>query len=487
MISDERKLRKVVEVAGAAAVAMLAGRWVTTTHYVVVAATVLAATFGFAVFVSPQAGIMGLLLFAPIMTVVGRFIQLPLGLNEFNLLFGVLVFVVIGKYAITKRWDLVLREREVGSYLIAYIIVILISSIRAFVNFPEIDFVRSALGVQDRLTVLTSQFAKPVMYMGLFYFGYSFGTEFRYRRWCVMAMGFGLLLYTLTMFLQFVNLFPIFGAVVSEKSAGGILGWSNALGSILAMCFVLFLARRPYFQHGWPAVFSWVVVVTSVAGILFTRSRAAWVATGLVLILFALTARRWGQRVLGIVIVILILVSTPFWIPHSVKEWWEKTTTTQIDDPNAVLSGRVAIWWTALDYATASPSRLVFGGGKFDFQSKGPDLGLPQGFSTHHQLMQSLVDEGLVGVLALLILFGRVLFLLVRGWRHGESAEVRHLARLLLIITLVVLVLGDGIDGRNVSWFWFLIGMFIAAKRTAAAHREPGPVASRLATNAHPQ
>jgi len=179
--------------------------------------------------------------------------------------------------------------------------------------------------------------------------------------------------------------------------------------------------------------------------------------------LLSMTTRRKGLMIVGILCLSAVVVSAPLWAPERVKVYFQKSTGEQ-HSLNDVLSGRVNIWQAVGEYLMLDPKRIIWGGGKFDFTVKGPDLGLPWGFYTHQNVLQSLVDEGLIGVFVVLWILGRIARILWRDWHEHPSEEIRNLARLLIIITVLVVPANASWDGREISWYWFLLGMLAAAK-----------------------
>ncbi|HUJ11579.1 MAG TPA: O-antigen ligase family protein [Verrucomicrobiae bacterium] len=458
-------LRRLITFAICCAVAIVTGWWTTRTHYLIVLASVLALTFTFATLANIEWGIFGLLMFSQLAGITSLVFPLPLGVNEFNIIFAMLIGVVIARFAITHKWDLKLRDKNIGNFLYLYFLLIFVATMRAYLHPPLYADITS------RTEILTSNFIKPVMYMGTFFIALAFSSDWSRRRRFAAAMGCWLMLYCSTMFLQLLGAFPILSEQVG-KQEGGLLGSSNALGSAIALYFVFYLTRKPYFGRGWQAAFPITVVLVSLMAMVLAIARTSWVVAACGGMMLALTQTRWSSRAWSLIGFALLLTGAALFSPASVKEYFMETTAYQVGEAgnaNALLSGRLNIWNTALQYLKDDPKRIAVGGGKLDFRSKGPDYGLPQEYSTHHQLIQTLVDEGILGILVEAVLFGRVLWVLGQAWRRSQSAEVKQLARLLAICTVQLVISGYDIDGRTASWYWFLLGMFVAAKTSAEA------------------
>ncbi len=468
----EQKLTQAIQLGACALVALAVGWWTASAHFLIVIASLFAVGFVVVVGIDVHVAIFGLLLFSQILRIVGIALPLPMGVNEFNIIFAAIIFVLLARYAMTKRWEFRLREKWIGNWLYVYFALIFISAYRGYSNFPYMELVHVDVGVETAKQVFTSQFIKPVMYIGLFFVGYNFSSHIQYRRRYLIAMGCALLFYMMTMVLQYAHLLPVFSRQPG-KQAGGVIGSANALGILLALYSVFWMTRTPYFQRGLQFLFPALLLATSAVSMAYTRSRTSWLLAVLGGLLIACTARKWVVRFCGVAVIAVVVITSPLWAPQHLREYWRETTVAQVDDPNAMLSGRVTIWKKAVEYVRRDPKLLVFGGGKFDFLSKGRELGLPTNFFAHHQIVQSLVDEGIVGVLVVLVLFGRILWGLAQGWRRGSSVELKQLSRLLTIVTLLLLISGTQIDDRLSSWFWFLIGMHAALRESESPAAEP--------------
>ncbi|HUI06867.1 MAG TPA: O-antigen ligase family protein [Verrucomicrobiae bacterium] len=474
-------VQRAIRMALVVAVSLAAGWWVPRVHYLVALASLAVIGLAFFALTKPELGVYGLIFFAQIATISGLVFPLPMGLNEFNLIFATLVFVYVGEYAVTKRWTFQIRERTVGNYLYLYFAVILVSSLRAYENFPHYDFVRSGLAIASHTSVLTSQFVKPVMYVGLFFFGYNHGRELGQRRRFAIALGCCLVLYSLTMFLQLFNIFPILHRFASGKEEGGILGGSIALGDLWGMWLVLFLARKPYFDRGLQLFFGMGVAIVGIVAVACTLVRTAWVLCMLGWLMLAMTTRRKPLMIFGVLSLAVVLATSPLWLPERVKVYFE-ASTLEARNADALLSGRVSIWGAVFEYLNQVPTRYIWGGGRLDFTAHGPELGLGWGFTTHENLFETLVAEGMIGVIIVLWIFARIVPTLWRDWHNHPSEEVRSLARVLLIVT--VLLFGSAVpwDAREASWYWFMVGVFLAA-REDWSRRQPSTATAGAAAN----
>lgn len=457
-------IHRLFAVAICLAVAMLVGLLLPRVHYVVSIGVLILLSLAFLFLAKIEVGVMGLILFAPMVDILGRIIPLPMGANAFNLLFAMLVFILLGQYTITKRWPVQLWEPRVGLWIYLVGLGLLVAALRAYFR-PDAGTFVDVLDLASRKSIVTSQFVKPFMYMAMFFIAYNFARTETVRRQYMVVMGISLMIYVLTMALQFAGVFPLFSTQWG-KAAGGVLGASNTLGHLLAYSLVMFAAVSPYFNRGLKPLFAWSIASMCVGAMLFTLSRTAWVLAGVGSLLLALTVPRWTIKLAAIMIVAVALLTTPFWAPERIREYWYETTTARADDPNAVLSGRVQIWTAAAHYLASDPVRFLTGGGAMDFRYRGPEYGLKQGFHAHHVFVEVLVNQGVIGLLLMIAMFGAIYRHLLTAWRHGLSPESRQLGRLLTIVTTLLILSGTEPYDRIASWYWFWLGMFVASLET---------------------
>jgi O-antigen ligase len=207
-----------------------------------------------------------------------------------------------------------------------------------------------------------------------------------------------------------------------------------------------------------------------VVALAYTLIRLGYVMCVIGWLLLAITTRRKIVGVLGLLGLATVLASSPLWLPERVTAYLQRSTIGILESSTAqrpldqLLSGRLTIWTAAIEYLGRDPKRYIWGGGRLDFQVKGPEFGLPFGYMVHQSILQTMVGEGLIGVVAILGVFARIVPMLWRDWRSHPSEEVRHLSRLMLIVTVLLFVSSSPWESRPVSWYWFLVGMFVAAR-----------------------
>lgn len=93
-------------------------------------------------------------------------------------------------------------------------------------------------------------------------------------------------------------------------------------------------------------------------------------------------------------------------------------------------------------------------------------LGIPDDFpdlESHSTYFGTLAKEGLLGLLSLLLFFGSIIWGLVNAFKNTGDRYLGTLFLACLAAFAGFLIFGIDVDVLNMRWFWFLIGMSLAA------------------------
>jgi O-antigen ligase len=288
--------------------------------------------------------------------------------------------------------------------------------------------------------------------------------------------------------------------------AGGPFTLAFYLVMVMPLILILFLAQRndsqvqpgvgigpqsvdqpggtdPYGAEGWRFSRLGLGLLLGLIGVtlLLTFIRGAWIA--LVVSLLVLGAMRGSLRFRQLVFTIPVAVGVVL-----------LTFTPALDrlqqaaDPTSTLFGRIEVWRLALDWLLASPLNLLAGVGMKAFEYyyillAGPTtVGLYWrresfliGNRPHNELLGFLLDVGVVGTIALIIVLVIMVRLALRIYRQSQDYDLRLVALAYLIgfIGLVVGALGDNVFSQPsvTVYFWIMAGLVMAIDR----HMMPVP------------
>jgi hypothetical protein len=200
----------------------------------------------------------------------------------------------------------------------------------------------------------------------------------------------------------------------------------------------------------------WALVLSRV--LFLTFSGALTASTFLALLTMALLERRWGLSLLTVLLVVGF-----FQIPSVQQRWFrEAAIISGEEDVIAFASGRPYRWQRFLDRHDDAlfTEKLVGIHGRWGNPENG--------------LLHLLIDLGIIGTIATLLLLGHSGLSLFRWWREEEDPRVK----LLHVLTLCIAVgygaawaTGTPFTWVNYQWFlWSCLGA-CAALRARAAYR----------------
>lgn len=340
------------------------------------------------------------------------------GLNMWNLLF----LIIFLAWAVTRRregltWDM---PRHIGTLLLIYLAVVLIGVARAILDSDNLRGYPMVSLISEEL-INTVKWVIP----GILLFDGC-----RSRKRVLMVLGCLLLMYFLIS-VQVMKRMPL------ESALGGggeemqrirlkvcrSIGYSAVDMSVIlsgaswGMLAVLSLVRRRLYQ-----VFVVICAFAVAFGQALTGGRAgymAWGATGLVLCLL-----KWRKLLLLTPVVLILL---PIALPGTVDRMFYGFGQTDVSgeatvDDYSVTSGRTLIWPLVVGKITESP---LIGYGRLGMTRTGLvdklwdelDESFPH---PHNMYLETLMDNGLIGSLPILIFWAVIVLYSARLFRSGN-------------------------------------------------------------------
>jgi O-antigen ligase len=205
----------------------------------------------------------------------------------------------------------------------------------------------------------------------------------------------------------------------------GVTAHPNGMGTVASLAIMVELIRvegmkRPTHWH----------LLAPVVALLATQSRGAWLSAAIGIALYL--AFRSGAQLFAILTPIVMAVGLAAstlveGIAEALAEWSSGGDIT-------TLNGRTVIWESALDAVARNP---LFGTGprSFELEYRGDILGLGNLISSsnaHNQIVQTLVERGVLGLLILAVL---VVILFRNALRLGGSARAGLLGVLAVFVS----------------------------------------------------
>ncbi len=209
--------------------------------------------------------------------------------------------------------------------------------------------------------------------------------------------------------------------------------------------------------------------------LVLTFIRGAWIAVVASLLLLGLArgSLRYRQLLLTIPAAagVVLLTFTP-----------ALERLQQATDPTSTLFGRLEVWRLAVDWLLASPLNLLAGVGMKAFEYYYVLLAGPTtaglywrresfliGNRPHNELLGFMLDVGLIGVVALLVVFFTLGRLAWRIYRNAQDRDLRLVALAFLIgfAGLLVGAVADNVFSQPsvAVYFWIMAGLVMAIDR----------------------
>ncbi len=230
----------------------------------------------------------------------------------------------------------------------------------------------------------------------------------------------------------------------------------NVLGSLLVIFIMITAGRLLTSRFRWERWLYLAALAAMTACMVFTYSRGAWLALGLAGAVFSLM---YSPRLL-VPMAALFLAAAKL-VPGIGTRLGYLFSTAYL--ASSQRAGRLALWQAALDRFRQDP---LFGTGFGTFGGAVAARRVPGSFYVDNFYLKTLVESGLIGLLAFL-------WLLVSAFRCGYAAYKKIQDGSLKIMAAAILAGLVGIAAHNTvenifevpmmaSYFWVLAGILLA-------------------------
>ena len=197
--------------------------------------------------------------------------------------------------------------------------------------------------------------------------------------------------------------------------------------------------------------------------VMLTKTRSAWMTFGLIFLVYAVRVDR--KFLAGLLLIPVMVAGNPSIIDRltDVTEPAEIDSFTQLNDSTRLNSyeWRQALWESAIPQIVEKP---LLGHGLESFKPSTPSffpLVGPEGIDGHNFYLQTGFEMGLLGVFALIWLFGSVARQIRKGRRHDPPGV---LIMLCILISYALECYSDNMHFYlSFNWyFWFVMGTICA-------------------------
>lgn len=262
--------------------------------------------------------------------------------------------------------------------------------------------------------------------------------------------------------ISFVATYAVYQGLNGISRANGFYGHPMTLGGWLCIFMPLllieFFEKRLLGKYYW---LSGIAFCVCSAGLVFNATRGAWLAVaivcGLLLIYYMLKSKR--NVVIGALFIILIsvvLVNNPRFMHRldTIDDFTKYQSNTE----------RILIWQSAWNMFKDHPI-LGVGLGQYTVnyqqkyilpQAKEPNLG-----HAHNNFMQMLAENGIVGFIGFIVMFGYIIFKNLIDWFKVKNVYA------LMIVSATVCLLLQGFTEYNVGnsavikMYWLVLGLLV--------------------------
>jgi hypothetical protein len=382
-----------------------------------------------------------------------RIIDLPGAKPIFMLgMFAVIVML-------TKRHDVDALPKMGRNFLIA---VIALFSIAIFRAFPNLDFINLHFAEElNSLRFFLSFYVKPLIYLLPFFVVAKLIKSSDDLQILTNAITIALSVLSLVVIYVFtINVGTAFDPVVATEAYSEYFGMHR---NDLATFFVLGLPLVLYGLNIQRNIVRLLAVVICLIGIGILFSRTAYLTTLITFLAYSLFMNK--HRLISWALFVVLILSLVF--NNVISDRASKGLVE--GDINTLAAGRIEQIWTPLLYELAkSPSKLLFGSGRYAiaYSDSAQNNSIQFVFHPHNMYLEQLLDIGLVGILVFWATLLAILKKLYRLARQTNNELRSSFAKVLLISLLCFFV--SGLTGRTLfpelpaSYLWLILGSAVA-------------------------
>lgn len=262
---------------------------------------------------------------------------------------------------------------------------------------------------------------------------------------------------------------------------GGVFGSPPAAGAVLSMCALAGLAVVSR-SSGMRRRLAWTCVCLCGGAVIVTFTRASMFGLAAGLVFWGASLRSAHRARLVWSGVTVMLLFSLFVLPRIEQAAWFQNGVLR----QGTLAARQSYWAEAWPIITNSPQHLLFGHGVNSLLvTKGALQAEPQSdllatptlytVGPHNQYFRTLLDEGLLGLVALLAWLGGALYRSVRARRSAENLRGVTVACGAATLSFAVIALaGDALrDPPTAAVVALLTGILVSCAGELRASRAP--------------
>lgn len=258
------------------------------------------------------------------------------------------------------------------------------------------------------------------------------------------------------------SVYAVYQGLSGMSRANGFYGHPMTLGGwlciFLPLLLIEFFERKLLGKYYWLAGLAFCICS---AGLVFNATRGAWLAVAIVSAVLLIYYMFKNKRNLAVSIIFVALIST---VLVNNPKFMHRLDT--IDDFNKYQSNteRILIWQSAWNMFKDHPI-LGVGLGQYteNYQQKyiSPQAKEPNLTHAHNNFMQMLAENGIVGFVGFLIMFGYIIFKNLIAWFKGRNVYA------LMIVSATVCLLLQGFTEYNVGnsavikMYWLVLGLLV--------------------------
>jgi O-antigen ligase len=227
-----------------------------------------------------------------------------------------------------------------------------------------------------------------------------------------------------------IALFMFWGAGNPDMRWYSTFYWPNPFAAFLLLVLPLSLVRFLHAPRGTGALAHGSVALLLLVSLVFTYSRAAWMALGVVVFLAGIPLRsmRWRMAlgrlaVLGVVVAVVVLVLARGVAPQGSGQQIVTRARSVSDPGDYAFQGRLNFWRAGLQIFIDHPL-VGTGAGTFGAVHAAYQRDVRYYARDPHSLyVQTAAEEGIVGLVVLVVLLGALAAMWIKALRAWHATE----------------------------------------------------------------
>lgn len=246
-------------------------------------------------------------------------------------------------------------------------------------------------------------------------------------------------------------------------------------GDIAMAMGLMALAGIPYYTATRRAALPWVAFSAGVVASLLSGTRGSWAAVLLCLLpLYLYRHKASARKLLAIAFVGIVLAGATLTLPtlrvgQRIEEISKDIALYERGNVNSSSGARIEMWKGAwrmfVEHPVSGVGRQNFQAGLAVLISRGeinPGVGIYR--HAHNEMLDALATEGLIGGLALLLVYAAPMAFFLRRWRAGETHErMFALAGMLLVLSFVYFGITQVLFSHHVGAAFYALTVSVLA------------------------